>query len=204
MITTMYSEPNSVGAQNSDMTQIRFFALLLFFISHSVISASSIGIWHSSANPDWKPFDTGTGWAATLDYDVTENLFARVNYYDTSFRASGPEVGRREVNNWSEYGLGYSLGAIFDGLYVYASYTDVSTINGALDGPGIHLGYRYKFAEDWSGFIQVGQIDTGFFDVQLEVQLQYQITEDLNLAVGLRDHHDWDMTNYHVGLSWDF
>lgn len=182
----------------------RSLIILLTICFHHSIVATELGVWHSSANPDWKPFDTGTGWAVTFKYDVTDDFFTRVNYYDTSFRASGPEVGFVEVNNWTEYGLGYSLDALLDGLYVYGSYTDVSTIDGALDGPGIHVGYFYEFADDWSGFLQVGQIDTGFFDVQLEFQLQYQLTNNLNLALGLRDHHDWDMTNYHVGVVWEF
>ena len=176
--------------------------MVLVLSCQSGLNATEIGIWHSSANPDWKPFDTGTGWAITYKHDVSDALFARVNYYDTSFRASGPEVGQTEVNNWTEYGLGYSLDSFFNGLYVYGSYTDVSAASGPLNGPGIHIGYFYQFAEHWSGFIQVGQIDTGFFDVQLEFQMHYQLSDNLNLALGLRDHHDWDMTNYHVGVVW--
>ena len=179
--------------------------LLLLVSSLSISSqASEIGLWYSAANPDFKPFDTEYGWALTLEHDVTDDWFVKFNHYDSDFQASGPRVGGLRVDYWQEVGAGYNLDHLFENLYVYASYTQISTTGEDLDGPAIHLGYRTEFSKEWSGFIQVGQLDTGFFDIQLEIQMQYQLNDALCIAFGLRDHHKWDMTNYHLGVKWQF
>ena len=167
-------------------------------------AASEIGFWYSAANPDFKPFDTEYGWALTLEHDVSEDWFVRFNHYDTNFQASGPRVGGVRVEYWQEFGAGYNLDNLIENLYVYASYSEISTTGESLDGPAIHLGYRTQWSKEWSGFVQVGQLDTGFFDVQLEAQLQYQLNDAFSVAIGLRDHHKWDMTNYHLGVKWQF
>lgn len=168
-------------------------------------SALSAGIWYTGANPDFKPFETGYGFAANLEYQTESQFFGRLEIDMTEFRASGPEVGRTEVSDWLEYGIGYQLDSLLKGLYIYASYTDVSaTGRDDLHGTGIHLGYQWHWSEKLSSSFQVGQIDTGFFDVQMQVRLNYHLDDNLSVGLRLRDHHDWDLTSYQLGISYQF
>ncbi len=186
------------------MKPIHLFILLVLCCLSAPVTASIIGLWYSAANPDYKPFETGYGWAITLEQYLSDDWQLKYNHYETDFPGSGPEVSGIDIETWQEFGVAYDLDEVLEGLYLYASYTEVTATDQSLTGPGYHIGYRLHWSNGWSGFIQVGEVDTGFFDIQLEAQAQYQWTKNLSLAIGLRDHHKWDMTNYHLGLKWQF
>lgn len=189
------------------MSRVKSFIWLCLIGYSSILFASDkqqLGLWYTGSNPDYKPFQTEHGVAVSYDYFNDASLMFKFKHNDTDFLGSGPEVGGVSFTSWTELGAGYQLNSILNGLYVYASYTSVQSDQGDFNGPGIHVGYNVQLTQNIDARIQVGQIDTNFFDVQLEGQLNYQFSDSFAVSFALRDHHDWDHTSYQVGALYRF
>lgn len=186
------------------MIQSRFlftaFVLLTILIT-PLTRASELGFWYTGANPDYKPFSTDYNFGLTWEQQLTDDSAFSLMYNDTDFNPSGPVVGSIRVNSWVEVGYEYFLA---EDLYVMASYTTVDTTRGTEDGFGIHIGYDIDWTDSLYSSLQFGLIDTGFSDYQLIGSLNYELTEQFEIAFKLRDYHEWDYTSYEFGVIFSF
>ena len=125
-------------------------------------------------------------------------------FNETDFLASGPEVGRVEVESWLEAGVGYSINHKWGQFYTLLTYESITAKSKTFDGFGAHLGYRNNIYENLAGIIQFGYLETEFHDFQLEAKLIYKISGNLALTLGLRDYDDRDYTSYETGVIYRF
>lgn len=178
--------------------------LLSLLLTVNLSADTNLELMFSVTNPDYKPFQSEEGVAFNGAYSFDNGLFISGYYNATDFTASGPEVGGETVKSWAEAGVGYAFDSQWGHYYSLITLESIDTENKTYDGYGAHFGYRNDFAEDWSGTLQFGYIDTGFDDWQLLVKLYYDISDRVDLTLGIRDYHLWDMTNYEAGIKFKF
>lgn len=174
---------------------------LLIAQPSELVKASEIGLWYTGANPDYKPFSTDYGFGLTWEQSLTDTSSLSLLYNETDFNPSGPVVGRLIVKSWTELAYRHQLDGDF---YIAGSYTSADTTGGTYDGLGIHVGHSIQWTKHLSSKIQVGHIDTKFSDYQLEGSLTYQLSDDIKVALKLRDFHEWDYTAYEAGFLYSF
>ena len=164
---------------------------------------TELEILYTDVNPDYSPFPNGDGVALGIEHNFDNGLFATGYFNSADFTASGPEVGREEVNSWFTAGVGYRFDKT-EGFYSLLTLESVDTESESYDGFGIHLGYQADFSENWAGLLQVGYIDTEFSDYHIKAKLLYRVSDDIALTIGLRDYHEWDYVSYEGGVVWRF
>ncbi|PCJ50944.1 MAG: hypothetical protein COA74_00280 [Gammaproteobacteria bacterium] len=183
---------------------LQLFLLGTLLLSSTLFADSEISILYSSANPDYKPFESTFGYALSGQFNFENGLFVSGYFNETDFKASGPFVGNVDVTSWSEVGIGYSFAHKWGQFYSLITFEKIDTEFKTFDGYGAHFGYRNDFAKDWTGVIQLGYIDTDFTDWQLIGKLFYSVSDTLSLTFGIRDYDNWDYTNYEAGVVFRF
>ncbi len=173
-------------------------------ISSTVFAQTQISLLYTGANPDWKPYDTGYGFAIAGEYDFDNGLFVKGFYNDADFTGSGPEVGGKNITSWLETGIGYAFKNQWGQFYTLITYENAEAKLTTFEGAGAHFGYRNDFAENWAAILQFGVIYTEFHDSQIEAKLIYNLSENFAITLGLRDYGEWDLTSYEAGISYYF
>jgi len=174
-----------------------------------VIADGQIEVLYSANNPDYKPFHTPYGTAFSGQYNFENGLFLSGYYTDNAFFPSGPYAGNNKVKTWSEIGIGFAFSDDYfsaDKGTFYSLITSeiVDLETGSKNGFGAHFGYLYDFSDRWKGVIQLGRIETDFYDWQLIGKLYYKISDQFQLTFHLRDYDKWDYTNYEAGIVYHF
>ncbi len=163
-----------------------------------------ITLLYTAANPDWKLFETTYGYSLTGEYDFDNGLFISGFYNETDFRASGPEVGNVNVQDWTQAGIGYAFDHEWGHFYSLITFESIKAEHNTYEGSGAYFGYQKNFAENWTANVQFGYLDTEFHDFQMEGKLIYNISDNIAVTLGLRDYHDWDYTSYETGIRYQF
>jgi len=183
---------------------IKAFVLLCLLTTHCTFAENHFSLLYTGANPDYKPFKSTYGYAVAGEYNFENGLFVSGFYNDTDFMASGPEVGGVNVKSWTEVGVGYAFDHEWGQFYSLITFESIDAEHNTYEGAGAHFGYRNNFAENWTGIMQFGYLDTEFHDFQMQGKLIYNLTNNLALSLGLRDYHDWDYTSYEAGIRYQF
>ena len=186
------------------MARLPILFISSLFISNSLLAQNQIEFLYSGANPDYKPFETTYGYSITGEYDFDNGLFVSGFYNETDFLASGPEVGKVEVESWLEAGIGYAFNHDWGQFYSLITFESITAKLKTYEGFGAHFGYRKDWSENWSTVLQFGYLDTDFHDFQLEAKVNYKIAENFAVTLGLRDYDDWDYTSYEAGIAYRF
>ena len=183
---------------------LKYSLLLSVFCGSTLLAQTQVSLLYTSANPDWKPFETGHGFAIAGEYDFDNGLFVQGFYNNADFMGSGPEVGGENFTSWLEAGIGYAFKNQWGQFYTLITYESVKSELTTFDGAGAHFGYRNDFADNWAAILQFGVINTDFQDYQIEAKLIYDISDNFAITLGLRDYADWDLTSYEAGISYYF
>ncbi len=174
------------------------------FWGSTLFAQTQISLLYTAANPDWKPFETGYGFAIAGEYDFDNGLFVKGFYNDADFTGSGPKVGGENITRWLEAGIGYAFKNQWGQFYTLITYESAEAELTTFEGAGAHFGYRNDFAENWTAILQFGVIYTEFYDNQLEAKLIYNLSDNFAITLGLRDYDEWDLTSYEAGINFYF
>ncbi len=181
-----------------------FLVVPLLLLSNSLLAQNQMELLYTGANPDYKPFETTYGFSITGEYDFDNGLFLSGFYNETDFLASGPEVGNVNVESWLETGIGYAFDHEWGQFYSLITFESITAEHHTYEGFGAHFGYRKDWSENWSTVLQFGYLDTEFHDFQLQAKVNYKISDNFAVTLGLRDYDDWDYTSYEVGIVYRF
>ncbi len=173
----------------------------------SVTQAESYAeLARATVNPDYKPFANGTGVVAQARLDLPADFFLFARFNETTFRPSGPVVGKyREGEDWTIVETGYQITrfAGFD-LSVGGSYQAVWLDNQREDGFGMHTNLA-TMPWPWFKFsLDLAYVDLVMQDIALTADLALMVTDQLGVTLRLHDHSDWDFTSYEAGLRYYF
>ena len=182
----------------------KIITLCCLLLNIQLIADTELAVLYTGSNPDYKPFDSGYGYTISGQYDFENGLFLSGFYDATDFKASGPEVGSVNVEDWLQTGIGFQFENGYGHFYSLITYDSISAINHSYDGFGAHFGYLFNLTEKLEGTVQVGYINTGFDDIQLEGRLNYHLTDSFLITLRLRDYDVWDMTSYGGGFIYRF
>lgn len=157
----------------------------------------------SRQNTDFADFDDSTAGTVLVGVPVTPYVHFTGRLHEGNVHLPRGLVQER----WWTYGAGlHHYFTRRTSAYIGAEHNELETDgrHPTQRGWEYHIGVRHDLTDRIRLLLQVGENDTVFADTTFTVEGLYQLPFNLAASARIRDYDDLDLTEYELGLRWQF